>query len=96
MPQANIATNIEQPTEFINLYQSLTSARATYEELLQRLSAVGHKIEDTNLPQAESGVKNMKETPRPGILHDISNETDLIHKKNDWLREIVIKLERLF
>ena len=95
MPEQKVAIATTE-TEFDQLARSLSAARTCYDELLQRLSTIGHRIEDTNLPKADENIKNMKESPRPGILYELSNEAEMIHKKNDWLQDIVIKLERLF
>ncbi len=85
-----------EATEFQLLFQSLSRARSTYDDLLSRLASVGHRIEDTNFPKVVEDAKKMKESPRPGVFADLTNETELIHQKNQWLSEIVEKLERLF
>lgn len=87
---------VTDETQFNSLIKRLTVARQTYDDLLNRLNNLGHRVEDTNAPQVDSNVKSMKDGPRPGILAELTTETDLLHSKNQWLAEIVLKLERFF
>ncbi len=95
--QSNLTAAVKtEETEFQTLLKRLTSARSYYDDLLGRLNSLGHRIEDTNFPKASEDAKKMKESPRPGIFAELTNEVDLLHAKNDWLSDIVNKLERLF
>ena len=84
-----------QSGELQSLVNQITEQRVMYGDLLYWLSNIGHKIEDTNYPQAENDIKKMSDTTRPGIIYDLKTQSRLFQEQNESLLSLVNKFEKL-
>lgn len=71
-------------------------ARNTYDDLLERLEKVGHRLLNTDYPvQSTDKAKKDSEPKKEGLLTEIDNEANWFHIRNERLRELVCKFESL-